>query len=589
MSVAHFRDDTIQLIKDTADIVEIIGENVNLKKNGVNFKGLCPFHSEKTPSFMVNPERRSFHCFGCGEGGDVLSFMMKFHRLSFHDALKELARRYQINLPQDTLSPADQERTQKRRQLADINDRAAALFHDLLLHSPSAEKARRYLENRGIPLEVVKTFRLGYAPDSWDFLTSKLESEFPLGLIKDTGLIVPRAKSGFYDRFRNRILFPISSASGKIVGFGGRILGEGQPKYLNTPETMLFDKSRTLFGLYQNKDSIRKENICIVVEGNFDLLALVACGISNVVAPLGTALTQNHVRAIKAYAEEVILLFDGDSAGLKAAMRTAPLFLTEQMTARISVLPENHDPDSYVREHGREGIGKLLDNAMSLPEFIFARLVKQFGLSLEGKSKIVSELQPLVKAIGDNYLQRTVFINHFSNKLGITPEQLEAGLRAPKEREFPTAKQNQANLTRLSRKEEQLLKFLVIYTEYLNDFLEAGLDDIIASDFGRSLLAPLRAFVERGVDSGPDALLEMTTGDERSFISEVLVSAPFLSEELKEAEAAEKISWLRKLRLEIKKQRLIEQINEAHLSRNEALWMELMEEKKKIDEAFASY
>jgi len=588
MSVAHFRDDTIQLIKDTADIVEIIGENVNLKKSGVNFKGLCPFHSEKTPSFMVNPERRSFHCFGCGEGGDVLSFMMKYHRLTFHDALKELARKYQIDLPQDALSPADQERTQKRRLLSEINDKAAALFHDLLLNSPAAKMARSYLENRGIPLEVIKTFRLGYAPDSWDFLVSKLEPEFPIELIKDAGLIVPRTKSGFYDRFRKRILFPISSATGQTIGFGGRILGDGQPKYLNTPETMLFDKSRTLFGLYQNKDFIRKENICIIVEGNFDLLALVAYGISNVVAPLGTALTQNHVRAIKAYAEEVILLFDGDSAGLKAAMRAAPLFLTEQMTARISVLPEKHDPDTYVREHGREGLSELLDHAMSLPEFIFARLVKQFGLSLEGKSKIVAELQPLIKAIGDNYLQRTVFINHFSKKLGVTPQQLEEGLRAPTDRQPAITRQNQTGATPLPKKEEQLLKFLVIYAEYFNDFLEAGLEEIVDSDFGRSILTLLRDFVEKGVDSGPDALLEISSGDERSFISKVLVSAPSLSEEVKEAEAAEKVSWLRKSSLRIKKQRLIEKINEAHLSQNESLWMELIEEMKKTDEALAA-
>ena len=588
MPVAHFREDTVQVIKETADIVEIVGENVNLKKSGINFKGLCPFHSEKTPSFMVNQERRSFHCFGCGEGGDVLTFMMKFHRLNFQEALQELARRYQITLPQENLSPADQEKTRKRRVLSEINEQAATIFHDLLLHAPSAEKARKYLEKRGIPLEVIKSFRLGYAPDKWDFLVKKLEASYSLELIKDAGLIVPRTNGGFYDRFRNRILFPIFNVTGKIVGFGGRILGDGQPKYLNTPETILCDKGRTLFGLYQSKDVIRKENKCIIVEGNFDLLSLVTHGISNVIAPLGTALTQSHIRAIKGYAEEATLLFDGDSAGIKAAMRAVPHFLTEQMTSRICVLPQKHDPDTFILAHGKEKLSKHLEEALSLPEFIFARLVQQFGLSLEGKSKIVAELQPLIKAIGDNYLQRTVFITHFSKKLGITPEQLEKGGRASRPSHPDTGRKDPVGALALPKKQEQLLKFLIIYTEYLNDFLEAGLEDVVDSNIGQSILSHLNAFVQEGVDCGPDALLERTAGDERSFISSVLVSAPSLSDEVKEAAAAEMISWLKKNSLKIKKERLIQQINEAHLSQNEALWMELIEQKKKMDETLSA-
>lgn len=584
MSVAHFRDDTVQLVKDTADIVEIVGENVTLKKSGVNFKGLCPFHSEKTPSFMVNPERRSFHCFGCGEGGDVLTFMMKFHRLNFQEALQELARRYQISLPEKSLSPADQAKAQKRKALYDINEHAAAIYHDLLLHAPQAGKARAYLEKRGIPLEIINSFQLGFAPDNWDFIVRKLETSFSHELIKDAGLIVPRAKGGFYDRFRNRILFPIFSVTGKVVGFGGRILGDGQPKYLNTPETLLFDKSRTLFGVYQNKDSIRKEKTCIIVEGNFDLLSLVTHGIENVIAPLGTALTQSHVRAIKGYAEETILLFDGDSAGITAAMRAVPHFLTEQMAARISVLPQKHDPDTFIQAHGKEGLQRQLEAAMSLPEFIFARLVKQFGLSLEGKSKIVTELQPLIKAIGDNYLQRTVFINHFSKKLGVAPEQLETGVRTTKPLQPHTSRQEPAGALNLPKKQEQLLKFLVVYTEYLNDFLEEGLEEIIDSKFGQSILTHLKNYTQDGADSGPDALLEMSDGEVRSFLSRVLVSSPSLSDEVKEAAAAEMLSWLKQNCLKLKKERLIQQINEAHLSQNEALWMELMEQKKKMDE-----
>ncbi|PKN47776.1 MAG: DNA primase, partial [Deltaproteobacteria bacterium HGW-Deltaproteobacteria-16] len=331
-------EDTVQLIKDVVDIAEIIGEHVSLKRAGTNLKGLCPFHSEKTPSFTVNPERKTYHCFGCGEGGDVFSFMMNFHRLSFVEALKELARKYQIPLPEKPLNPQELEKAQKREALQSANEKAAELFHQLLLSDPTAQKAREYLGKRGIPEEITTEFRLGFAPDSWNFLVNTLPKQnITIEAAKEAGLIVPREKSGFYDRFRNRVMFPIVGLTGRVVAFGGRILDDGQPKYMNSPESPVFDKSRTLFGLYQNREYIRQAKNCLVVEGNFDLLSLAVHGVRNVVAPLGTALTQAHVRSLKGYTDEVILLFDGDQAGLKAAMRSVPLFLSEQVTARISV------------------------------------------------------------------------------------------------------------------------------------------------------------------------------------------------------------------------------------------------------------
>lgn len=584
----NHRDDTVQTIKELADIVEIIGEHVNLKKSGVNLKGLCPFHSEKTPSFMVNPERKSFHCFGCGEGGDVFTFVMNFHRLTFPEALKDLARRYQITLPEENLSPADQAKAQKRQILHEINEQAAIAFHDHLLHSSDAEAARNYLQERKINSEIIKSFQLGYAPDSWDFIIKKLSNSYSIEDMKDAGLVVAKDKGGFYDRFRGRILFPIFSLTGKIIGFGGRILGDGQPKYLNTPETLIFDKSRTLFGIYQNKESVRKEKKCIIVEGNFDLLSLVVHGINNVVAPLGTALTQFHVRSLKGYSEEAILLFDGDTAGLKAAMRAVPIFLTEQLTSKIAVLPESHDPDTFVNQFGKETLLELLNNAMSLPEFIFSRLVEQYGLTLEGKGKIVAELQPIINAIGDQQLQRTLFVSHFSKKLDLTHEQLLSGVRSKTSPLSTAKKEKTIKSLHLPRKQVQLLEFLILYPEYLQDFVEAGIDDVIVDSYGQNILSHLKTFIQQNSGVGPEGLLAMTGGPEKSFISKLLVSTPSYPDEIKEATAKEMISWLQKISIKTKKDRLINQINEAHKSHNETLWMELMEQKKKMDEAAAN-
>lgn len=583
-------EDTVQLIKDAADIAEVIGEHVSLKRAGANLKGLCPFHSEKTPSFTVNPDRKTYHCFGCGEGGDVISFMMNFHRLNFAEALKELARKYQIALPEKPLNPQELEKAQKREALQVANEKAAELFHQLLLSDPGAQKAREYLDRRGIPEEITREFRLGFAPDSWNFLVNSLPRQnIAAEAAKEAGLIVARENGGFYDRFRNRVMFPIIGLTGRVVAFGGRILDDGQPKYMNSPESPVFDKSRTLFGLYHNREHIRQAKNCLVVEGNFDLLSLAVHGVRNVVAPLGTALTQAHIRSLKGYTDEVILLFDGDQAGLKAAMRSVPLFLSEQVTARIAVLPEAHDPDTFVREFGREALGKHLETAMPLPEFVFDKLVAQYGLTVAGKTKIVAELRELIKAIGDQHLQRTLFVSHFAKKLGLSPQQLLEGVITPRptntQTARPTASQGKGE-AQLPLKQRQLLEFLVAYPEYLPAFLEAGLEEIIMNQFGLAILHLLKR--QPDLSGGSEQLLELATGPERSFISRLLISTPSHSEEMREQMAQEMLSWLTSTSLKAKKERLMQQISEAQHTQNEQLLMELMIQKIHMDEALHS-
>ncbi len=590
MTALHTKDNTVQLVKEAADIVAIIGECVTLQRSGANLKGCCPFHSEKTPSFMVSPERRSFHCFGCGEGGDVLNFIMKYHRLSFPEALQDLARRYQITLPEKTMSSEEQAELKQRETLYLVSEQAADFYHQLLLHSPEAEPARRYLQERGIPAEIITSFKLGFAPDRWDSLINELDTAANLTAAEKAGLLVKKEQGGYYDRFRNRVLFPIFSPTGRVIAFGGRILGDGQPKYLNSPETPLFDKSRSLFGLYQNRQSIREKRQCLLVEGNFDLITLVTHNIANVAAPLGTALTKGHLRNLKGYADEAILLFDGDGAGLKAAMRSVPIFLSEQLPARIVTLPSDHDPDTFVREFGADGLNKLVDQAASLAEFVFQQLVELYGLTVEGKGKIVQELKPIIAAITDP-LQRKIFVAHFSKQLGITTDEMLTAYRppaAPPAPKAPPATPVPTKISKLPIIQRQLLEFLIIYPEYLQQFMDVGIDELITHPAARSIIDALLVQSKDNPHPAPEHILPVLADAERNFVSKLLISTPSFSEEDKEMEAAEKINWLKETNLKNQRKRLTRLINEAQQSKDIPLCMELIAQKRAIEERLAS-
>ena len=604
MTSSFEQKDAVQRVKDASQIVDIIGECITLKRAGANMKGLCPFHAEKTPSFMVNPARQSFHCFGCGEGGDVFSFMMKYYNLTFPETLKQLAQRYQITLPEKEFSAEDQARAEKRQKLFDANERAARMYHEYLLHHAGGEQACDYLKKREITPEMISEFRLGYAPAGWDFLSNKVaKSSITLAEAEEAGLLVRKERGGFYDRFRDRILFPIFELTGRIVGFGGRILGEGEPKYLNTPETLIFDKSRILFGLFQHRDAIRKKRQAVVVEGNFDLLALASRGVNNVVAPLGTALTQPQIRLLKGYADEVILLFDGDEAGIKAAMRAVPLFLAEQVAARVVLLPAMPDPDSYIRAHGREGLEKYLVRALPILEFAFEYLKDLHGMSMTGKGKILEELEPLIQASGNSPFQQSVLISEFSNKLGLDPDQVMRGFRAA------GRKKNQERLkgvtvgavkgdapkinVQLPRKQAQLLDFLIFYPRFLTRFLEAGIEDILVENRARNILMTLQELAAENEMVGPEQIMEnLPEGPERSYVSRLLISSSFLrqsdQEKLTEDMAEEMLVWLVRYRFKKEIQQLSEEIRNAQQNKDQKLLEELLLRKAELNKYLAS-
>jgi DNA primase len=603
MTSSFEQQDAVQRVKDAAQIVDIIGECVSLKRAGSNMKGLCPFHGEKTPSFTVNPVRQSFHCFGCGEGGDVLSFMMKYYNLTFPETMKQLAQRYQITLPEQQFTSDDKKKAEKRQKLFDANERATRMYHEYLLNNPEAAQARDYLTKREIPQEKIIDFQLGYAPESWDFLSNKVsKSSITQGEAEEAGLLVRKESGRFYDRFRDRILFPIFDLTGRVAGFGGRILGEGEPKYLNTPETLIFDKGRMLFGLFQNRDAIRKARQAVVVEGNFDLLALVSFGLDNVVAPLGTALTQPQIRLLKGYADEVILLFDGDEAGIKAAMRSVPLFLAEQVAGRVALLPAMHDPDTYIRAHGKEGLEKYIVNSLPILEFAFEHLKDKHGTSMTGKGKILEELEPLIQASGSSPFQQSVLISEFSNKLGLDPEQVMQGFKiaARKKSQLrsarPDAGREKGEKTIVSaplpRKQAQLLEFLIFYPHFLKRFLEAGIEDILVASPASDILAALQKLSEERELTGPEQLMEaLPEAFERSYVSRLLMSSPFLGQDDPEVignMADEMLVWLVRYRFKKEIKQLSEELRAAQEKQDSKLLDELLLRKAELNKYLGS-
>jgi DNA primase len=426
-------EEKISEIKNAADIVDIVSEAVLLKKAGKNHLGLCPFHSEKTPSFTVSPDKQIFYCFGCGSGGNVFSFLMKQEGLSFPEAARRLGKRYGIDIPDRPLSSEQKKKIGERESLFDINRRAMEFYHQTLKDSGAGQVARTYLEKRGISQKTIDAFKLGYARDGWDHLLNFFSKKHisPL-LLEKSGLVLPKKnKSGYYDRFRNRIIFPIYDASMQVVGFGGRVLDDALPKYLNSPETPVYNKRRSLYGIQRAKEKCRSAGTAFIVEGYLDVLALHQHGVENSVATLGTALTSDHIRFLTRFTGRMILVYDSDDAGIRSAKRCVETFWKEHVDFRrqdvfreenadthILVLPAGHDPDSFIFDQGPESFLKAAANAPGIITFLMNCAIDKHGLSTEGKVRIIKEMQEPLAAINDRVAQ-SLYIQQLAERIGI--------------------------------------------------------------------------------------------------------------------------------------------------------------------------
>ncbi len=419
----------IEEIKNTVSIVDFISNYVALKKSGKSYKGLCPFHNEKTPSFMVNDDKQIFHCFGCHKGGDVFKFLMEYKKISYIEAVEEVAAYAGISIkPQ---SGIDKSRQDELETLYEINHQAAKFFADKLYNSIEGEAARNYLSERKIKVATQKAFGLGYAPDSWSALKNHLENE-KLNIDKalELGLLDRKERGTLYDKFRDRIIFPIFSTNGRVVGFGGRILTPNSkaPKYLNSQESKIYSKRKILYGLYHAKEEIRKLDRAILVEGYMDLITLYQAGIKNVVASSGTSLTDEQVQLLSRFTKNVIVLFDADAAGQSAAMRSIELLLKYDFEIRMLSLPEGEDPDSFINNYGAEEFREELNRAVNFLEFQLLQLKKE-GM-LDDPAKQADAIRQLVKtaALINDELRRNLHIQTLAKKFNLREKMLEREL-----------------------------------------------------------------------------------------------------------------------------------------------------------------
>ncbi|OCC16337.1 DNA primase [Dissulfuribacter thermophilus] len=476
--VSFIPEDIIQRIQDLADIRQIVSEYVPLKKRGNNWVGLCPFHHDRDPSFTVNEDKQIFHCFGCGVGGGVFKFLMLIEGMSFVDAVKALADRYGVTIPEKAPSAVHSARKIKRELLLECMNKAMEFFHQNLVGSRLGVVAREYLEDRGISDATINHFKLGWAPHGWENLVKFLKkASLDLDVAREAGLIIRRdGGGGYYDRFRARVVFPIHDRRGHIVAFGGRVIGDGDPKYINSPESPIYQKKECLYGYFLNKSYIRKEGVGIVVEGYMDLVALFEHGITNVVATLGTALTEQHARLMKGLTKDWILVFDADEAGFKAASRALPILYSLGLRPKVLSLPEGHDPDTFIRSEGRVAWNRLLDSADQGIDFVLKMASETYGSGPEARMEATEEILKMINGIEDP-VRKSLLISHASQKLGIKESILMD--RVFSSRTPTTKKKTQVRdigTRSLESAPAQLVSFILNNPHRIEEFLDVGFD-----------------------------------------------------------------------------------------------------------------
>lgn len=420
-------DTIIEQVQARSDIVEVISRYVPLKKAGRNFKAPCPFHNEKTPSFVVSPDKQIYHCFGCGAGGNVFSFLMKQEGLQFPEVIEMLAENAGIILPRDIFRGATSELDNR---LYKINELASGFFQENLAGN---RFAKEYLASRGVGLEAIKKFKIGCAPDAWETLVNFLKTKgVEASLAEKAGLAVSNEKGGHYDRFRKRITFPIVDLKDRVLGFGARIMDSSLPKYINSPETPIYSKGRNLYGLNFSRDAIKKKGHALIVEGYLDFLVPYQAGIQNIIATLGTALTVDQAKLLKRFAKTMVLIYDPDEAGESASLRGLDILVSEDMNVYIAELPQGLDPDSYIRKNGADDFIKLVKSSKNIFDYKFDKLSRRFNpASTGGKAAIVNEMLPTISRIG-NAVARSEMLKKLAQRLSVDEDAVKAELKKVK-------------------------------------------------------------------------------------------------------------------------------------------------------------
>lgn len=580
-------EDKIEEVRRRTDIVSLVGEYVTLKKAGRNYLGLCPFHREKTPSFTVSPDKQMYYCFGCSEGGNAVSFLRKLNNLTFPEAIRHLAGKTGVVISDRPLSREERERSTLAEQIRRVNGLAAE-YYVRMLQSPAGEGARDYLLKRGIEAEAIRIFRIGLAPEGWQNLLDFLDRKgIPPKLAEQAGLAIPRAGEGargHYDRFRGRLMIPIEDVDGHVIAFGGRVMGTGEPKYMNSPESPVYTKGNNLYGLSRTREAIRQAGFSLLVEGYFDLIALWGAGIQNVVATLGTALTRTQVDLLRRYAPRVAVVFDPDEAGRKALARSLELFLTGNVHAKAVILPDGLDPDDFVRTRGRERMEELVAHAVPMVDYYIEEILGGRGTLEEDRDKL-REAVAFISRIEDA-VERNFFIKKVAERLNVDEGVLKDEVRRVLSHEAvpPATPVKKGSARELDHLELSLIHMMMECPNRIPAVASAVLECFTSEEL-RSLGERLLTAAEKQGEAISD-LFSIVNDLEEGPVKAKLLNL-LMGENPYPAELIDRLmaDTIRKIRERSNKERdiiLTRRIREAERVKDQELYNRLVEEKNRI-------
>ncbi len=513
-SFSSFSSSTIENLKSQVNIIDVIGRVVPLKKAGANFTSVCPFHNEKTPSFVVSEQKQIFTCFGCGAKGDVIEFVMKYYNLEFGEAIEKIADEYGIKIQRNSYDD-------KRDIYYEINRKAAAFFYKAF--TEKTNKGYLYMKNRGIDDRVLKKFGIGYADEKWDSLYNYFRGMgTDIDILLELGLI-SESKGKYYDKFRNRVIFPIINTSGKVIGFGGRAIGDDKPKYLNSPESKIFQKKSNLYGLNISRQEVGKVGYAILVEGYMDTISLHQNGIKNVVASLGTALTENQSKLLKRYTNEVILSYDADEAGRNAALRGLEILNKENCKVKVLHVSDGKDPDDYIKKNGKKAFLNLVEKALPLTDYKLEALKEQFDCNkneekIDFMKKAISVLQDL------SPIEQDIYIKKLSKELKISEGAIRMEILGKDSNEshhfIPKQKQNDIDSFKVSVLEKHIIKLMLNNDRFINEV--NSISDILESDFSKKILHLINAEYNNGDFIDSKKIMDQLEPEESAMLQHII-------------------------------------------------------------------
>lgn len=580
-----YSDGVLDEVRNSVNIVSLVSEYLALKKSGRNHVARCPFHNEKTPSFNVNEDKQIFHCFGCGVGGDVFKFVMQIEQLSFPESVRFIAERYGIALPQPTVREEGSQGTETD-VLRKAMEEAASFFHHALVGTGEGESPLHYLTGRGVTRDTIGRFRLGYSPAGGNALLSHLQKKgFAIAALEECGL-VKHAEDGsrHYDAFRGRVMFPITDIRGRTIAFGGRALGDHQPKYLNSPESRLYNKSRNLFGLSFARGGIQKHEYAILVEGYMDFLIPFQHGVENIVASLGTSLTPQQVKLLGRYTREVVVSYDPDSAGLAATQRSLDLFLEEDFQVRVFRLPEGQDPDIFVRNAGAEEYLNRLRRSAPYLDFVLDAAIRSQGNRSDpkGKIQILNAVLPYLAKV-PNAVERSDYVFRFARKLRIEDQQLLAEVkRAAQQKKTRLQEAPLAASGSMKFAEKRLLQYLLYHPAEQPRFLSNCSEQDFAGLASERIFGAILRESRRDSTATFDSLNRVFAAEpEQVMLAQLQMEE--VPENLTEKTAESSFSALRILRLESKRRDILAKIAEAAERNDDGMLNQLIAERVQVD------